>query len=162
LSKWVRSEAEHGDRQDKLVNTHTADLDDPGIRIPKPFNQTHSVGIDEIRAIVAALDALGVPRSGVGGPAAAGVATARTDADADDRLFAEVEKANTAEAYEYYVAELPQGRHVPIARFRLKTLPSPVSPAPAPSPQESGQREETLRFSANEEHVELLRRGVEV
>src|SRR5262249_55602939 len=63
-------------------------------------------------------------------------------AELDDRLFAEVEKANTAEAYEYYLDQLPQGRSVMIARFRLKTLRAFGPPAPAPSPQESGQREE--------------------
>ena len=64
-SKWVRSEASHGDRQDKLVNTHTPDLN-PAQQIPKPFDQTHSVGTDNIRAIVRALDALKVPRSRAG------------------------------------------------------------------------------------------------
>jgi formylglycine-generating enzyme required for sulfatase activity len=140
LSKWVRSEARHADRQEKLINTHTAELDDPGVRIPKPFNETHSVGIDEIRAIVAALDALGVPRSGGSGPAAPVVATADTVADADDRLFAEVQKANRAKAYEYYLAELPQGRHVLVARFRLKNLGAPALPAPAPPLPRSKKR----------------------
>jgi formylglycine-generating enzyme required for sulfatase activity len=149
LSKWVRSEARHADRQDKLINTHTVELDNPGIRIPIPFNETHSVGIDEIRVIVGALDALGVPRSGGSGPAAPVVATADTVADADDRLFAEVQKANTAEAYEYYLAELPQGRHVSIARFWLKMLRPPGSPAPAPLPQQTGQREERPKLAGD-------------
>jgi hypothetical protein len=132
-SKWVRSEAAHADRLEKLVNTHTAELNDPASQIPKPFNQTHSVAAGEIHTIVAALDNLGVPRSGGGGPAApAGVATDSV-ADGDDRLFDEVGKANTAEAYEYYLAELPQGRHVLIARFRLKMLRgSGLAPAPPP------------------------------
>ena len=38
-SKWVKSEAGHGDRQNKLVNTHTADIADPQSHIPKPFEQ---------------------------------------------------------------------------------------------------------------------------
>src|SRR5215211_3781592 len=94
-SKWVRSEAEHGDRQDKLVNTHTSEIHDPGSQVPKPFNQTHSVGIDNMRAIVAALDALNVPRSGAKGTSTPFLAPAENVADADDRLFGEVEKANT-------------------------------------------------------------------
>jgi formylglycine-generating enzyme required for sulfatase activity len=151
LSNWVRSEARHGDRQKKLVNTHT-ELDDPEGQIPIPFNETLSVGVDEIRAIVAALDDLRVPRSGGGGPAAPVVATADSVADADDRLFGEVQKANTAEAYEYYLAELPQGRHVLIARFRLKMLGAPASAAPAPSPQESDQREERPKVDARIVH----------
>jgi hypothetical protein len=73
------------------------------------------------------------------------VATADSVADVDDQLFGEVEKANTSEAYEYYLDEVPQGRHVLIARFRLKMLRARGSPAPAPSPQQSGQREERYR-----------------
>jgi formylglycine-generating enzyme required for sulfatase activity len=125
-SKWVRSEAEHGDRQDKLVNTHTAEINDPGSQIPKPFNQTHSVGMDNIRAIVAALDALNVPRSGSKGTPTPVIAPVDSVADADDRLFGEVEKAHTADAYEYYLAELPEGRHASVAKFRLYALRSAV------------------------------------
>jgi formylglycine-generating enzyme required for sulfatase activity len=132
-SRWVRSEAEHGDRQDKLVNTHTPELDDPGSQIPKPFGQTHSVGIDDIRAIVAALGVLNVPRSGGKGIPAPLVAPAASVADADDRLFDEVQKVNTVEAYEYYLAELPEGRQKEVARFRLTMMGS--------SSEQSGKRE---------------------
>ena len=128
-SKWVRSEAAHADRQEKLVNTHTADFD-PARQMPKPFDQIHSVGIDNIRAIVAALDALQVPRSG-GRTTTASVAQPASVADADDRLFAEVEKAGTAKAYGHYLGELPKGRHALVARFRLKAL---RSAARKPSP----------------------------
>jgi TIR domain len=132
-SKWVRSEAEHADQQDKLVNTHT-DVDDPRTLIPKPFNQIHSVAIDDIRAIVSALDALNVPRSGGKATPEPAVEPAGSVADADDRLFAEVEKANSIDAYEYYLAELPQGRHAPIAKFRLLGLRQQMAPAAAPPP----------------------------
>jgi hypothetical protein len=102
------------------VNTHTSDLD-PASQIPKPFDQTHSVGIEKIRAIVAALDALKVPRSGrrVASPSGA---QSTSVADADDRLFAEIERAGTPQAYGYYLDELPEGRHVLVARYRLKAL----------------------------------------
>jgi TIR domain len=52
-SKWVRSEAAHGDRQEKLVNTHTPGLD-PGKIVPKPFDQIHSAPVDDIRTIAIA------------------------------------------------------------------------------------------------------------
>jgi formylglycine-generating enzyme required for sulfatase activity len=140
-SKWVRAEAEHGDRDNKLVNTHTAEVGDPGRQIPKPFNQTHSVVIDNIRAIVAALDTLNVPRSGGKVAPKPLVASADSVADADDRLFAEVEKANTAEAFAYYLDELPEGRHKLIARFRLTTLRPPPSAVAPPSPPSSREKQ---------------------
>lgn len=117
-SKWVRSEASHGDRQDKLVNTHTAD---PGVvaGIPKPIDLIHSVSLDNIRAIVGALDRLGVPRSR-GTKSAPLVAMPVNAADVDHRLFTEVEKAATAEAYQFYLDEFPQGAHAPVARFKLR------------------------------------------
>jgi hypothetical protein len=118
-SGWVRSEAAHANRLEKLVNTHVA-LDHPESQIPKPFGETLSVAAGEIRTIVAALDDLGVPRSGGGGPAAPAVVATDSVADGDDRLFDEVTKANTAVAYEYYLAESPQGRHVLTARLQLK------------------------------------------
>jgi hypothetical protein len=42
-SKWVRAEADHADHSGKLINTHAAGLDPR--RIPKPFNQVHSVDL---------------------------------------------------------------------------------------------------------------------
>ncbi len=126
-SKWVRSEAAHGDRQDKLVNTHTGELD-PAKQIPKPFDQIHSVPVDDIRTIVRALDALGVPRSGgkVSSDQAASAPT--TVADAEDRLFAEVERNGSVAAFEYYLAEVPEGRHALVARFRLRDLTAKTQP----------------------------------
>ena len=82
--------------------------------------------IDNIHAIVAALDTLKVPRSGGRRTPAPLVAPADSVADVDDRLFAEVEKANTAEAYAYYLGELPQGRQAPVAKFRLHALRPPL------------------------------------
>ncbi|MCH9807852.1 MAG: TIR domain-containing protein [Alphaproteobacteria bacterium] len=137
-SKWVRSEAGHADRQEKLVNSRCAGLDP--FQIPKPFDQIHSVLLDDIRAIVRALDALKVPRSG----GLQAVIPAAEDtlgvADADDRLFQEVESSGTAAAYEYYLAELPEGRHALIARFRLRELSQEAKSAgddgqPASRPQ---------------------------
>jgi hypothetical protein len=61
-SYWVYSEARHGDRQDKLVNTRTSALLPE--QIPKPFDVFHCVLVDDIRAIEEALDHLNVPRSG--------------------------------------------------------------------------------------------------
>lgn len=119
-SKWVRSEAAHADRLDKLVNTHTDGIA-PATQIPKPFDQTHSVALDNIRTIVAALDALQVPRSG-GSVLAAEPSVTLSAAAADDRLFAEVEAAGTLEAYQFYLDELPQGAHASLARFWLKGL----------------------------------------
>jgi len=128
-SKWVRSEASHGDRQDKLVNTHTAD---PGVvaGIPKPLDLIHSVGLDNIRAIVGALDQLGVPRSRGTTPPPS-ITMPVTGTDADKRLFAEVEKAATTDAYQFYLDEFPQGAHAPVARFRLKqAMAAPLPPLP--------------------------------
>src|SRR5262245_50689230 len=90
-SKWVYAEAEHADRQEKLVNTHTADLGNSAAHIPKPFGVTHSVGLDNTRAIVGALDRLKVPRSRGRAAATSPAPPASSVADADDRLFAEVE-----------------------------------------------------------------------
>jgi hypothetical protein len=65
-SRWVYAEAEHADRPEhqKLVNTRTADLTDPTRQIPKPFGRIHAADLDNIRALVGALDRLNVPRSG--------------------------------------------------------------------------------------------------
>jgi hypothetical protein len=120
-SKWVRSEASHGDRQDKLINTHTAD---PGVvaSIPKPLDLIHSVGVENIRVIVGALDRLSVPRSKGTTLPPPEVAVPISAADADYRLFAEVEKAGTAEAYQFYLDEFPRGAHAPVARFKMRSL----------------------------------------
>lgn len=141
-SKWVRSEAAHADRQDKLVNTHTAGVD-PVQQIPKAFEQTHSVGLDNIHAIVAALDALQVPRSG-GRPGVQAGDQPASAADTDDRLFAEVERTGTAEAYEYYLDAMPDGRHAVVARFRLKTLQPASEERPATSFPTTGKPLDSL------------------
>jgi formylglycine-generating enzyme required for sulfatase activity len=148
-SKWVRSEAAHGDRQEKLVNTHTTELD-PSRQIPKPFDQIHSVAIHNIRAIVGALDALQVARSG-GRPMPASGAQPTSVADADDRLFAEVQKADTAQAYAYYLDELPEGRHALVARFRLKAL-GPAPAAPQPGSSAGRQREGRIKVEGKIVH----------
>jgi hypothetical protein len=59
-SRWVRAEADHADRNGKLVNTHTPDLDPRNI--PKPFNQFTSVQVEDCEVILAALEKLGVRR----------------------------------------------------------------------------------------------------
>ena len=134
-SKWVRSEASHGDRQDKLVNTHTAD---PGVvaGIPKPLDLIHSVGLDNIRAIIGALDRLGVPRSRGTAPPPS-VAVPVSAADADSRLFAEVEKAASVDAYQFYLEEFPHGAHAPVVRFKLRGK----TPSPAPAPESAPLRQ---------------------
>src|SRR5262249_48341788 len=60
-SKWVRAEADHADRDGKLVNTHTSDLNPR--QIPKPFNQTNSAELSNRAAIIAAVEKLGARRS---------------------------------------------------------------------------------------------------
>jgi ABC-type amino acid transport substrate-binding protein len=52
-SEWVRSEADHALRRKKLLNLHVPELkiDD----IPKPFDQRHSVTIDDQAAIIRAV-----------------------------------------------------------------------------------------------------------
>jgi hypothetical protein len=55
-SDWVTAEADHARAQGKLINTRTPDLQ--AIRIPKPFNQTHAVAINERAAILAAIESL--------------------------------------------------------------------------------------------------------
>ena len=90
-SKWVRSEVYHADREEKLVNAHTSETCDHSRSIPKPGDITHSVSLDDIRALVGALDRLNVPRSGGVArtvPESAGSVSIK---EADDRLFAEVE-----------------------------------------------------------------------
>ena len=52
-SKWVRSEADHALRLEKLINTHVPGLDPA--TIPKPFNQIHSVGLADRTAIIEAV-----------------------------------------------------------------------------------------------------------
>jgi adenylate cyclase len=52
-SIWVSAEADHALRQGKLVNTHAGELAPE--QIPKPFNQIHSVGTDNSRAVIAAV-----------------------------------------------------------------------------------------------------------
>ncbi len=52
-SKWVRSEADHALRLDKLINTHVQGVDPAAI--PKPFNQIHSVALEDRAAIIGAL-----------------------------------------------------------------------------------------------------------
>ena len=55
-SKWVRAEADHADSEHKLINTHSSDLIPH--RIPKPFNQIHSVNLDNRAVILAAVKKL--------------------------------------------------------------------------------------------------------
>jgi hypothetical protein len=52
-SEWVCAEADRAHEQRKLVNTHSAGLTPRGI--PMPFNQTHSVPVENRDAIVAAV-----------------------------------------------------------------------------------------------------------
>jgi TIR domain len=68
---WVLAEADHarGDaghnnplrRANKLVNTHSPDLH--ARDIPKPFNQVHSVSLDDRSRIILAIEALGARRN---------------------------------------------------------------------------------------------------
>lgn len=52
-SEWVCAEADRAHEQRKLVNSHSAGLTPR--RIPMPFNQTHSVPVENREAIVAAV-----------------------------------------------------------------------------------------------------------
>jgi WD40 repeat protein len=134
-SKWVRSEATHADRDGKLINARTADLTDPARNIPKPFDQINAALVDDLRMIVRALDALKVPRSRTVAPAVAHQpAPAISAADADELLFNEAERVNTAAAYQYYLDELPEGRHVLVAQFRLRGFAEVATTTPAPAP----------------------------
>lgn len=54
-SKWVRAEADHALRLDKLINTHVPGLNPAAI--PKPFNQIHSVELGDRQAIIQAVKA---------------------------------------------------------------------------------------------------------
>lgn len=126
-SKWVYSEAQHADRQEKLVNCHTAEIVDPSFQIPKPFGAIHSVGVDDIRAIVKALDSLKVPRSRqMGITSIEETEPSNRLQSTDDKLFAEVQSKGDIEAYEFYLNEFPDGSHAPVARFRLNALRSAV------------------------------------
>ncbi len=60
-SHWVLAEADHALAQGKLVNTFASTLNPT--EIPKPFNQTHAVPLNDLPAIIAAIEALsGVQR----------------------------------------------------------------------------------------------------
>jgi elongation factor Tu len=68
------------------------------------------------------------------------VASAASAADADDQLFDEVKRVDTVDAYSYYLAEIPEGRHKSIAKFRLTMLQrssSGATPAPPAHSQEN-------------------------
>ncbi|MCB1509571.1 MAG: SUMF1/EgtB/PvdO family nonheme iron enzyme [Hyphomicrobiaceae bacterium] len=125
-SKWVRSEAGHADRQEKLVNALTGGL--APIGIPKPFDQIHAVACDDIRSIVRALDQLGTARS-IAPAEPEDVPAPEAVAEADDRLFAEAERFDTVDAYQYYIDQLPDGRHAAIARMRVR-MAAPVAATP--------------------------------
>lgn len=60
-SLWVKSEATHAAKQEKLINTHVSGLNVVD-GIPRPFEQTHSVPVTNIGAIVETLRKLKVPR----------------------------------------------------------------------------------------------------
>ncbi len=115
-SEWVLSEAEHGRRQKKLVTLRTRDVE--MWLLPKPFDTLHTLLADEHAAILADLKRF--TPGGTQAPGLAPFANASAPASADDRLFAEVEKAGTAEALQFYLDEFPQGAHAPVVRFRLK------------------------------------------
>ena len=55
-SDWVLSEAEHAYSQNKLINTHSSDFQIQ--KLPKPFNQIHSVEISNRSAIIEAISSL--------------------------------------------------------------------------------------------------------
>jgi hypothetical protein len=59
-SKWVRAEADHADRDGKLIPLRTRDLDAP--RIPKPYSEYHTTVVDDRASILAAVSRVaGVP-----------------------------------------------------------------------------------------------------
>jgi TIR domain len=55
-SEWVLAEADHAHRQGKLINTHSPELAPD--RIPKPFGQVHSVVVDNLQGLLAAVSCL--------------------------------------------------------------------------------------------------------
>ena len=60
-SLWVKSEANHAARSDKLINCHVSGFD-PETQISRPFEQIHSVLVSDVNSIVSALKAKKVPR----------------------------------------------------------------------------------------------------
>ena len=148
-SKWVYAEASHAERQDKLVNCHTNEITRPDAQIPKPFGTTHSVHVDDIRAIVGALDKLRVARSAtvVNTISETPPTPAQAVHTADNRLFKEVETTGTLEAYEFYLNEFPDGEHAPLARFRLQSLR-------AQAEREAAEKDRLAREAAEKKRLE--------
>ena len=122
-SQWVCSEAADAARQKKLINTHVVGLDTLNA-IPKPHDQTHSVLVNDVKSIFRALEALKVPRSFREQPKTG----PDPEAEADDRLFAEIERKGTADAYQYYLDNSPNGRHARVVGFRLVELRGKIQP----------------------------------
>ncbi len=139
-SEWVLSEAETGRRLKKLVTLRTRDVEP--WQFPRPFDTLHTLFVDDHVAILTDL-----ARFGLGSPSAPPTTT-NYGTSADERLFAEVEKAGTAEALQFYLDEFPQGAHAPIVRFRLKAA--------------QGQREQQQREAAeNQQRAQAVRRSAE-
>ena len=80
-SKWVRAEADHALRLDKLINTHVPGMDPA--RIPKPFNQVHSVDLADRAAIVDAVKVHLPARRRRKGGTALGLLDSQTRADSE-------------------------------------------------------------------------------
>jgi hypothetical protein len=83
-SEWVCAEADRAHEQRKLINSHA-----PGVtprRIPIPFNQTHSVPVDNRASIVAAIRRLREQRGqGTGPPATDAGSSAGATAERGER-----------------------------------------------------------------------------
>jgi hypothetical protein len=84
-SEWVCAEADRAHEQRKLINSHA-----PGVtprRIPIPFNQTHSVPVDNRASIVAAIRRLREQRGqGTGPPATDAGSSAGATAERGERM----------------------------------------------------------------------------
>jgi hypothetical protein len=87
-SDWVISEADHAKRQNKLVNTHVPPVK-PNENIPKPFNQIHSVPLEDRQSIYAAIRKLILtPRSSLSWTAGSGKVVRTIDTQSKSVIMA--------------------------------------------------------------------------
>lgn len=109
-SKWVISEAEHADRQGKLIPLRTGDVDVG--QIPKPFNTRHVDLADNRAAVRAALQRRGIEARYAKG----------AHGSLHDRFWKEIEGSEHPEDFEQYLKEFPEGEHAAFARLKIGRL----------------------------------------
>ena len=126
-SKWVVAEADHADRENKLITVRTKDLEP--WRIPKPYNTYHADVVDDHAAILASVRRLaGEPERTKAAPQSAAAGFSLSERSIQEALALEYWQAikDTADAtgLRAYLAEFGASKCASLALSRLRAQAS--------------------------------------